>query len=81
MIGSSLPLCYPQIGASRLLYPRALCTDLPIDKTYPTLRQAQGPLVGVAAFSSSLRGLKLVPLKQHSLVPPRRIEPVEITSG
>jgi len=37
--------------------------------------------VGVAAFSSRLRGLELVPAKWRSLIPPRRIEPVEITSG
>jgi hypothetical protein len=36
MIGSSLPLCYPQIGASHLLYPRAHVPCLPLDKTYPT---------------------------------------------
>jgi hypothetical protein len=36
MIGSSLPLCYPQIGASHLLYPRAHLPCLPLDKTYPT---------------------------------------------
>jgi hypothetical protein len=37
---------------------------------HPTLRQAQGPLVGVGAFSSSLRGLKLVPAKWRHLVSP-----------
>ena len=48
-------------------------------------------VVGVSAFSGSLRGLKLVPAKWRPLVPgerrdgapipPRRIEPIEITSG
>jgi len=38
-------------------------------------------MVGVAAFLGSLRGLKLIPAKRRYLVPPRRIEPVEITSG
>jgi hypothetical protein len=31
-------------------------------------------MVGVAAFSGSLRGLKSVPLKWRDLVPPRRVE-------
>jgi uncharacterized membrane protein YgdD (TMEM256/DUF423 family) len=38
-------------------------------------------VVGVRAFSGSLCGLKLVPSKWRPLIPPRRIEPVEITSG
>ena len=41
-------------------------------------------LVGVCAFSGTLRGLKLVPSKWRCLVPPRRINwrsHVEITSG
>jgi len=38
-------------------------------------------VVGVCAFASGLRGLKLIPAKWRYLVPPRRIEPVEITSG
>lgn len=40
--------------------------------------------VGVAAFSGSLRGLKLIPAKRRSLVSPRRIDwrsRVEITRG
>jgi len=45
-------------------------------------------LVGVCAFSSTLRGLELVPSKWRYLIPgehwdgaqSRRIEPVEITS-
>ena len=36
--------------------------------------------MGVVAFSGSLRGWELVPAKWRCLVPPRRIEPVEITS-
>ena len=36
MIGSSLPLCYPQIAVSDLLDHRALCQICPLDKTYPT---------------------------------------------
>jgi hypothetical protein len=36
MIGSSLPLCYPQIGSAHLLYPRVHLPCLPLDKTYPT---------------------------------------------
>jgi hypothetical protein len=31
--------------------------------------------------AGSLHGSKLVPVKQRSLLPPRRIEPVEITAG
>jgi hypothetical protein len=38
-------------------------------------------VVGVCAFSGSLRGSELVPAKWRYLIPPRRIEPVEITSG
>ena len=36
MIGSSLSLCYPQIGAPNLFFPRAHVPCLPLDKTYPT---------------------------------------------
>jgi hypothetical protein len=36
MIGSSLPLCYPQIAVSDLLDPRVQLPCLPLDKTYPT---------------------------------------------
>ena len=36
MIGSSLPLCYPQIGSAHLLDPRAQLPCMPLDKTYPT---------------------------------------------
>ena len=36
MIGSSLPLCYPQIGAPNLFCLRALDQFCPLDKTYPT---------------------------------------------
>jgi hypothetical protein len=32
MIGSSLPLCYPQIAVSDLLDPRALCFFSPLTK-------------------------------------------------
>jgi hypothetical protein len=39
------------------------------------------PTVGLAAFSGSLHGLELVLLKWRDLLPPRRIEPVEITRG
>ena len=35
----------------------------------------------LCAFSGRLRGLELVPSKRRDLIPPRRIEPVEITSG
>ena len=62
MIGSSLPLCYPQIGASELLYCRALCLIWLLTKHIR--------LVGVGAFSGILRGLKWVPLQWHYLVPP-----------
>jgi hypothetical protein len=62
MIGSSLPLCYPQIGISHLLYPRALCTVCLLTKHIR---------LGVrTALSSSLRGLELVPAKWRYLVPP-----------
>jgi hypothetical protein len=43
MIGSSFPLCYPQIGALNLLYHRALCFMDPLTKHIR--------LLGVAAFS------------------------------
>jgi hypothetical protein len=36
MIGSSLPLCYPQIAVPDLLDHRAHVPCLPLDKTYPT---------------------------------------------
>jgi hypothetical protein len=36
MIGSSLPLCYPQIGVPNLFFSRAYLPCLPLDKTYPT---------------------------------------------
>jgi hypothetical protein len=36
MIGSSLPLCYPQIGSAPLLYPRVPLPCMPLDKTYLT---------------------------------------------
>ena len=32
MIGSSIPLCYPQIGTSNLLWSRALCLVRPLRK-------------------------------------------------
>ena len=44
------------------------CSHSP--EVHPTLRQAQGPLVGVCAFSSSLYGFRLVPAKRRCLVPP-----------
>jgi hypothetical protein len=47
----------------------------------PGQANAGAMVVGLAAFSGSLRGLKLVPVKWRYLVPPRRIEPVEIASG
>ncbi len=50
MIGSSLPLCYPQIAVSDLLVHRALCLISPLTKHIR--------LVGVCAFSDSLRRLK-----------------------
>jgi uncharacterized membrane protein YgdD (TMEM256/DUF423 family) len=62
MIGSSLPLCYPQIGAPNLFWLRAL------DQICPLTKHIR--LVGVCAFSGSLRGLKLVPAKWRSLIPP-----------
>jgi uncharacterized membrane protein YgdD (TMEM256/DUF423 family) len=62
MIGSSLPLCYPQTAVSDLLDHRALCFFSPLTKHIR--------LVGVCAFSSSLCGLKMVPLKWRFLVSP-----------
>jgi hypothetical protein len=62
MIGSSLPLCYPQIAVSDLLFHRALCLISPLTKHIR--------LVGVGAFSSALRGLELFPLQWRYLVPP-----------
>ena len=62
MIGSSLPLCYPQIGAPNLFCLRAL------DQIWPLTKHIR--LVGVAAFSGTLRGLKLIPAKPRCPVPP-----------
>jgi hypothetical protein len=62
MIGSSLPLCYPQIGVFDLPYHRALGLVRRLTKYIR--------LVGVCAFSDTLRDLKLVPSKQRCLVPP-----------
>jgi hypothetical protein len=62
MIGSSLPLCYPQIAVPDLLYHRALCFISPLTKHIR--------LVGVGAFSGSFCGLKWVPSKWRCLVPP-----------
>jgi hypothetical protein len=42
---------------------------------------ATGTMCFAGAFSGSFRDLKLIPVKWRPLVPPRRIEPVEITSG
>jgi len=63
MIGSSLSLCYPQIAVSDLLYHRALCFISPLTKHIR--------LVGVCAFSGSLRDLKLVPAEERYLLPPQ----------
>jgi hypothetical protein len=63
MIGSSPPVCYPQIAVSDLLDHRALCLISPLTKHIR--------LVGLAAFSGSLRGFKLIPSKRRSLVPPQ----------
>ena len=62
MIGSSLPLCYPQIGAPNLFCPHALASICPLTKHIR--------LVGVCAFSGTLRGLELVAAKRRSLTPP-----------
>jgi len=62
MIGISLSLCYPQIGSPNLFCLRAL------DRICPLTKHIR--LVGVCAFSSTLRGLKLVPSKRRCLVPP-----------
>jgi hypothetical protein len=62
MIGTSLSLCDPQIGAPNLFYSRTLCRICLLTKHIR--------LVGVCAFSGSLRGLKWVPSKQRYLVPP-----------
>jgi len=62
MIGISLTLCYPQIGSTNLFCFRAL------DRICPLTKHIR--LVGVCAFSSCLRGLKLVPAKWRYLVPP-----------
>jgi hypothetical protein len=48
---------------------------------HPTLRQAQGPLVGVCAFSGNIRDSKLVPSEWRCLVPPTSGYPVKITRG
>jgi hypothetical protein len=44
-------------------------------------KSAGAMLVGVCTFLGTLRGLKLIPSEQRCLVPPRRIELVEITIG
>ena len=62
MIGSSLPLCYPQIGTSDLLYQRALRLIWLLTKHIR--------LVGVCAFSGTLRGLELPPARWRYLVLP-----------
>ena len=62
MIGSSLPLCYPQIAVPDLLDHRVLCFISPLTKHIR--------LVGVGAFSGCLRGLRLIPSKWRYLVPP-----------
>jgi len=49
MIGSSLTLCYPQIGSPNLFCFRAL------DRICPLTKHIR--LLGVCAFSGSLRGL------------------------
>jgi hypothetical protein len=48
MIGISLPLCYPQIGSTNLLYLCASWPFMPLDKTYPT----SGILRDLQAFIS-----------------------------
>jgi len=62
MIGSSRTLCYPQIGSPNLFWLRALNQICPLTKHIR--------LVGVCAFSGSLRGLELIPAKWRRLVPP-----------
>jgi hypothetical protein len=53
MIGSSLPLCYPQIAVPDLLDHRALCFISPLTKHIR--------LVGVCAFSSSFLSPNIFP--------------------
>jgi hypothetical protein len=47
----------------------------------PEPREASGQVVGVCAFSGSLRGLKLVPVKWRYLVPPTSGYPAESVRG
>ena len=62
MIGISRTLCYPQIGSTNLFCFRILCLICPLTKHIR--------LVGVCAFSSSLRGSTLIPIRWRYLVPP-----------
>ncbi len=62
MIGSSLPLCYPQIAVPDLLDHRVLCFISPLTKHIR--------LVGLATFSGRFCGSRLVPSKWRYLVPP-----------
>jgi hypothetical protein len=55
MIGSSPPLCYPQIGSPNLFCLRALCQICPLTKH---IRLGVGP-----AFFGIYLGLRLVPLR------------------
>ena len=57
MIGSSLPLCYPQIGAPNLFYSRTLCRICLLTKHIR--------LVGVAAFYRRFSRLGLILLSSR----------------
>ena len=67
-------IVYPLLRLEFCELPNTACTRSPA-------KNAGAMVVGVCAFSSSLFGARLVPSKWRYLVPPRRIEPVEITSG
>jgi hypothetical protein len=70
MIGSSFPLCYPQIAAYDLLYHRTFCLMWLLTKHIR--------LVGVGAFLSTFCDLKLAPAKWRHLVPPTSGYPAEL---
>ena len=63
MIGSSLPLCYPQIAVSDLLDHRVLCFISPLTKH---IRLGVG-----AALLDTFLGLRWIPLKCRYLIPPQ----------
>jgi hypothetical protein len=58
MIGSPPPVCYPQIGASHLLLPRAHVSCLPLEKHIRRLGEHQDCRGGTAARRDGVRVFK-----------------------